>query len=278
MDLVFQAIVLGIVQGLTEFLPISSSAHLIVIPALLGWDVPPDTFINTATFDVMLHAGTLIALLLYFWHDVLTLIGAFFASLRDRSLKDDHNRRLAWLLLISVIPAALLGALFESFFDTYFRDNLLFIPALLLVGALILYLAEHLARHTRKIWQLSWLDALLLGLAQALALFPGISRSGITIAGGLFLGMERPAAARFAFLMGIPVIAGATVWKLRDIGGAHLGSTEALALVAGTAAAAISGVLTIRFLLRYLQNHNTDVFVVYRVGFAVVVAVLLLMR
>jgi undecaprenyl-diphosphatase len=278
MDLVFQAIVLGIVQGLTEFLPISSSAHLIVIPALLGWDVPLDTFINTATFDVMLHAGTLIALLIYFWRDVVRLLVAFFASIRDRSLNDDHDRRLAWLLLISVIPAAVLGALFESFFDTYFRDNLLFIPVLMLVGALVLYVAERIASHTRKIWEITWLDSLLLGIAQALALFPGISRSGITIAGGLFLGMERPAAARFAFLMGIPVIAGATVWKLRDLGGTQLTSNETLALAAGMAAAAISGVLTIRFLLRYLQNHNTDIFVAYRIGFAIVVAVLLLVR
>jgi undecaprenyl-diphosphatase len=128
----------------------------------------------------------------------------------------------------------------------------------------------------RKIWELRWLDALLLGMAQALALFPGISRSGITIAGGLFLGMEREAAARFAFLMGIPVIAGATVWKLRDLAGATLAGSDALALVAGMVAAAVSGVLAIRFLLRYLQGHNTDIFVVYRIAFAVVVAILIL--
>ncbi len=275
MDIVFQAIVIGIVQGLTEFLPISSSAHLILIPELLNWN---DPLLNTATFDVMLHAGTLVALLIYFWRDVLRLLGAFFASIRDRSLKDDHDRRLAWLLLISVIPAALLGALFESFFDTYFRANLLYIPVLLIAGALLLYVAERIASHTRKIWEITWLDSLIIGIAQAFALFPGISRSGVTISAGLFLGMERPAAARFAFLMGIPVIAGATLWKLRDLSGLALSSNEVLALVAGMAAAAISGVLAIRFLLRYLQNHNTDIFVAYRIAFAVVVAALLLMR
>src|SRR4051812_41854656 len=215
MDVVFQAIVIGIIQGLTEFLPVLSSAHLIVIPQLLGWNT---AFINSATFDVMLHAGTLVALLIYFWRDVVRLLGAFFASIGDRSLAGDHDRRLAWLLLISTIPAALLGALFESFFDTYFRDNLLFIPVLLVVGAVVLFVAERAARHVRDMWQLTWLDAVIIGLAQALALFPGISRSGVTIATGLFLGMKREAAARFAFLMGIPVIAGATVWKLRDIG------------------------------------------------------------
>ena len=278
MDLVFQAIVLGIVQGLTEFLPISSSAHLIVIPALLGWDVPVDTFINTATFDVMLHAGTLLALLIYFWRDLIRLLRAFFASLRDRSLATDPDRRLAWLLLISVIPAAILGAAFESFFDTYFRANLLFIPILLVIGAGILFVAERAARHVREIWQITWLDALIIGIAQAFALFPGISRSGITISAGLFLGMKREAAARFAFLMGIPVIAGAAIWKAREIPFSTLDSTEALALAAGLVAAAVTGVLAIRLLLRYLQSHTTDIFVAYRVGFAALVVVLLLLR
>ena len=275
MDVVFQAIVIGIIQGLTEFLPISSSAHLIVIPPLLGWN---DAFLNTAEFDVMLHAGTLLALLIYFWRDVLRLLGAWFSSIRDRSLDGDHDRKLAWLLLISIIPAAILGALFENFFDTTFRAHLLYVPVLLVVGALLLFVAERVARHVRKIWELTWLDALLIGLAQALALFPGISRSGITIAGGLFLGMERPAAARFAFLMGIPVIAGAAIWKLRELSFGSLSSTDTLALVAGMVAAAIAGVLAISFLLRYLQRHNTDIFVAYRIGFAVVVAVLLVMR
>jgi undecaprenyl-diphosphatase len=275
MDTVFQAIVIGIVQGLTEFLPISSSAHLILIPQLLGWT---GELINSANFDVMLHAGTLVALLIYFWRDVLRLLGAFFASIRDRSLAGDPDRKLAWLLLISTIPAALLGVLFESFFDTYFRENLLFIPVLLIAGAVVLYVAERAARHTREMWQISWLDSLLIGLAQAFALFPGISRSGITIAGGLFLGMKRDAAARFAFLIGIPVIGGATIWKLREMAFGSLSSTDAVALVAGMLAAAISGVLTIRFLLRYLQGHNTDIFVFYRIGFAVVAGALLLMR
>src|SRR3954447_9648293 len=275
MDTVFQAIVIGIVQGLTEFLPISSSAHLILIPQLLGWT---GEFINSANFDVMLHAGTLVALLIYFWRDVVRLLRAFFASIRDRSLGTDPDRKLAWLLLISTIPAAILGVLFESFFDTYFRDNLLFIPVLLIVGAAVLYVAERAARHTREIWEITWLDSLLIGLAQAFALLPGISRSGIRIAGGLFLGMQRDAAARFAFLIGIPVIGGATIWKLRELAFGSLSSTDALALACGMLAAAISGVLAIRFLLRYLQGHNTDVFVAYRIGFAVVAAALLLMR
>jgi len=275
MDIVLQAIIIGIVQGLTEFLPISSSAHLIVLPPLLGWN---EAFLNSATFDVMLHAGTLLALLIYFWRDVLRLLGAWFASIRDRSLGDDHDRRLAWLLLISVIPAAILGATLESFFDTTFRANLLLVPLLMVIGAVLLFVAERVASHTRKLWELTWLDSVLIGLAQAFALFPGISRSGVTIAAGLFLGLERQGAARFAFLMGIPVIAGATVWKLRQIAFGSLSSTDLLALVAGMTAAAIAGVFAISILLRYLARHSTDIFVAYRLIFAVVVTALLLMR
>ena len=275
MDIVLQAIVIGIVQGLTEFLPISSSAHLIVLPPLLGWN---EAFLNSATFDVMLHAGTLLALLIYFWRDVVRLLIAWFASIRERSMGDDHDRRLAWLLIISVIPAAILGAAFESFFDTTFRENLLLVPLLLIVGAGLLYGAERIARQNRQLWELTRLDALMIGIAQALALFPGISRSGITIAAGLSLGLERTGAARFAFLMGIPVIGGATVWKLRSIAFASISSTDTLALVAGMAAAAIAGVLAISLLLRYLTNHSTNVFVAYRVIAAAVFAVLLLIR
>src|SRR3954454_16736063 len=242
MDTVFQAIVIGIVQGLTEFLPISSSAHLILIPQLLGWT---GEFINSANFDVMLHAGTLVALLIYFWRDVVRLLGAFFASIRDRSLRDDPDRKLAWLLLISTIPAAILGVLFESFFDTYFRENLLWIPVLLIVGAVVLYVAERAARHTREMWQITWLDSLLIGLAQAFALFPGISRSGITIAGGLFLGMKREAAARFAFLIGIPVIAGGFVWKLRHLDLGAMTPSQTRALASAFFAATFSGLFAI---------------------------------
>jgi undecaprenyl-diphosphatase len=278
MDVVIQAIILGIVQGLTEFLPISSSAHLILIPPLLGWSTGPEDFIASANFDVMLHGGTLLALLIYFWRDVIRLIKAFFASIRERSLGVDRDRRLAWLLLISTIPAALLGIALESFFDTYFRDNLIYIPVLLVIGALLLYLAERKASHMREMDQISWLDALVIGIAQALALFPGISRSGVTIAGGLFLGMKREAAARFAFLMGIPVIGGAFVWKARELALGSLTSQETTALAAGFIAAAVFGVLAIGLLLRYLQGHSTNLFVAYRIGFAVIVAILLLMR
>lgn len=275
MDLIFQAVVIGIVQGLTEFLPVSSSAHLTVLPPLLGWE---DPFLNSAAFAVMLHMGTLVALLVYFWRDLLRLIAAGWDAVRERRIGDDPDRRLAFLLLVSVVPAALIGALFEEFFDTYFRDGLLWIPVILVVGAGLLWLAEHLGRRDRGLDRLTLRDAITIGLAQALALFPGISRSGVTIAAGLLLGLRRDDAARFAFLMGIPIIAGAGAWKTREIIAAPPPSGEVGALVAGMVAAAISGLFAIRFLLRYLRSNSTGLFIIYRLGFAALVAVLLLMR
>jgi undecaprenyl-diphosphatase len=273
MDTLFQAIIIGIVQGLTEFLPISSSAHLILVPQVLGWD---DPFINSAAFDVMLHMGTLAALLVYFWRDLWRYFKAGLAAIRDRRVGDDPDRRMALLLAVSVVPAALLGVLFESFFDTFFRESPLYICGLLVIGALILFAADRAARHVKKMEELRVSEALGIGLAQALALFPGISRSGITIAAGLFLGLERAAAARFAFLMGTPIIAGAGLWKIRQLAGGGAGAFEPTVLAAGVIASAVSGLIAIWFTLRYLQNHNTDIFVIYRIGAAIVFALLLL--
>jgi undecaprenyl-diphosphatase len=277
MDLVVQAIVIGIVQGLTEFLPVSSSAHLILVPQLLGWN---DPFLNSASFDVMLHLGTLLALIVYFWRDLLVLISAGLASIRDRSIAGDPNRRLAWLLVLSVIPAALLGVLGESFFDTYFRqsDRLIYVCAILIVGAIILFIAERVGTRERGLDRANVGDAAIIGGAQAFALFPGISRSGITIAAGLFRGLKRDSAARFAFLMGIPVIGGAGIWKLREVVSAPAGTIDFSLLAAGFIAAAISGFFAIRFLLAFLRVHSTGIFIAYRIGFALVAAAILLAR
>lgn len=275
MEPLLQAVVIGAIQGLTEFLPVSSSAHLIVAPQLLGWD---DPFLNSATFDVMLHAGTLLALLVYFWRDCVRLVGAAWAAIRERTLADDPDRKLALLLVISIVPAAILGLGLESFFDTYFRDNLLLIPLIMLLGALFLWLADRFGRGTRDLDEGRIKDAVVIGGAQALALFPGTSRSGVTIATGLLLGLRREAAARFAFLMGIPVIAGATLWKLRGLASAGISGDELITMLAGMVSAAVFGLLAIRFLLRYLRTNGLGIFVAYRVGFAVVVGALLLAR
>ncbi len=275
MDLLLQAIVIGAIQGVTEFLPISSSAHLIVIPQVLGWT---DPFLNSATFDVMLHAGTLLALLVYFWRDVVRLLAAAWAALRERSLAGDPDRRLALLLLVSIVPAALLGVAFESFFDTYFRDNLLLIPVLMLVGATFMWLADRFGHGTRDLAESRLHDAVVIGGAQALALFPGTSRSGVTIATGLFLGLRREAAARFSFLMGIPIIAGATLWKMRGLLGTGISADDLVMMLAGMVSSAVFGLLAIGFLLRYLRTKDLSVFVAYRVGFAIVVTAILLLR
>ena len=275
MELLLQAIIQGVVQGLTEFLPISSSAHLILLPRLMGWD---DPFLTSAEFDVMLHLGTLGALLVYFWRDMVRLGRAWLASLRERRLGDDPHRRLAWLLLLTVIPAALVGALFEDFFDETFREALLLIPLLLVVGAGMLAFGERYGRRDRGLERLRVRDALVIGLAQALALFPGISRSGVTIAAGLVVGLQREAAARFSFLMGIPIIAGAGLWKLRVIVSGETSAFEPMVLAAGMAASALAGLAAIAFLLRFLRTRSTGIFIVYRLLFAAVAAVLLITR
>lgn len=270
---IVQAIVIGIVQGLTEFLPISSSAHLILLPRVLGWD---DVLINGPEFVVMLHMGTLAALLAYFWRDVLRLLRAGWAALRERTLAGDPDRRLALVLLLSVIPAALFGLFFEDWIDSFFRDSILIVPFILVIGAAILWLAERLGTRERDLDQARLGDAAVIGVAQALALFPGISRSGITLAAGLFQGLRREAAARFAFLMGIPIIAGAGLWKTRTIVGGGAGEVDLVVLAAGIIAAAVSGWLAIGFLLRYLRTHSTGVFIAYRLVAAAVFLVLLL--
>ncbi len=276
MDLIFQAAVLGIVQGLTEFLPISSSWHLIVAPEVLGWN---DPFINSAAFDVMLHMGTLVALLLYFWADLWRYLRAFLRSLAERRIGDDPDRRLAWLLLITIIPGALLGALGESFFDTFFREHSpAFLVVLMLAGAAILWLADRIGTQSRQLDGLGVRDAVVIGAAQALALFPGISRSGITISSGLYLGLTREAAARFSFLMAVPIIAGAGIWKGRELLSGGLAGSDVGPLAVGFVAAVIAGVIAIVGMLGYLRRHSYDVFVIYRVIAAAVVVVWLLAR
>ncbi|MFV2064324.1 MAG: undecaprenyl-diphosphatase UppP [Chloroflexota bacterium] len=274
MEQIVQAIVIGVVQGLTEFLPISSSAHLILLPEVLGWD---DALINSPEFVVMLHMGTLAALLAYFWRDLLGLIAAGWAALRERSLAGDPQRKLALLLLLTIIPAALLGLLLEDFIDSFFREAPIVIPLTLVAGAAILWLAERWGARGRDLDQTDFADAATIGAAQALALFPGISRSGITLAAGLFRGLEREAAARFAFLMAIPIIAGAGIWKARHFVDGSAGEVDLVVLAAGVVAAAVSGWLAISFLLRYLRTHSTGIFIAYRIVAAVVFLVLILM-
>jgi undecaprenyl-diphosphatase len=270
MDQLIQAVVLGIVQGLTEFLPVSSSGHLIIVPALLGWN---DPFIESLAFSVMLHVATLLALLLYFQADWRRLIPAGLAAVRDRSFRDDPDRKLAWLLAASTIPAVIAGVLLNDVIENGFREPRL-VAITLVIGAVILWLADRLGSRTREVDAVSFPLALGIGAAQALALVPGISRAGISISAGLFAGLTREAAARFAFLMATPITFGAGIWELRKIVSGEAGVDLPLVpLAAGMLASLIAGLLAIAVTLRFLRTHSVGVFVVYRIALAALVLV-----
>ena len=273
MDLPIQALVMGLVQGLTEFLPISSSGHLILVPWLFGWK---DQFIDSVAFTVVLHMGTLLALLVYFWRDWLTLVPAGLASIRDRSFRGDDDRRMAWLLAVATIPAILVGPLFDSAVEAAVRKPAE-VAVMLCVGAAILWLAERWGSKAREMGSLTFVNAVGIGVAQTIALVPGISRSGISISAGLFLGLKREAAARFSFLLATPVVAGAGVWEARKLLTHEAGvNPSAELIVIGFVAAAISGLLAIHFMLEFLKRQPVTVFVVYRVAAAALVFVVLL--
>ena len=265
-----QAIVLGVVQGLTEFLPISSSGHLIVVPALLGWD---DPFIESLAFSVMLHVATLGALLIYFFRDWVRLIPAGLATLRDRSFRDDPDRRLAWLLVVSTVPAVIVGLALDDLIETAFREPRL-VAMTLVAGGVILWLADRVGSRSRDVDELTFRTALGIGAAQALALIPGVSRSGMAISAGLFAGLDREAAARFAFLMATPITAGAGIWEARKILAGEAGvDLPMVPLLAGMLASLVAGLLAIAFVMRYLRSNGVGLFVVYRIALAAVVVV-----
>ena len=257
-----QAIVLGAVQGLTEFLPISSTAHLILVPKLLGWEDPG------LTFDVALHLGTLVALLIYFQQDWINLVKSGVDYIRGRS-KDP----LFFYIVLATIPAGIAGLFLEKLADRELRDIRIIALALILL-ALVLVLAEFRGRKQKALDQMSFGDAMSVGFAQALALVPGVSRSGVTITAGLFRGMKRDAAARFSFFLSTPLIAGAAAKKLLDVLKEGLPSTAMSSFVAGILASAVVGYIAIKVLLRYLQGHTMFVFVYYRIllGIALFIA------
>lgn len=273
---------LGIVQGLTEFLPISSSAHLIIVPWLFGWH---DAAINSVRFDVALHLGTLVAVLVYFAGDWRRLIVAFVRSVAERRIGDDSDRRLAWFLALASIPAGVVGLLGESKIDDMFHNpaNLrlgLGVIAVMMLGmGGLLMFAERVGRRTAEMRNMQFGTAMTIGAVQALALIPGVSRSGSTITAGLFMGLKREAAARFSFLLATPVVLGAGLKKLYDAlkepGG--IPANEQMGYLVGFVAAAVAGFLCIYFLLRYLQRNSTAPFIWYRffLGIALLVLVLI---
>ncbi len=263
----FKALILGIVQGLTEFLPISSSAHLRIVPALCGWNDPG------AAFTAVIQIGTLAAVLAYFRDDILRIGTAWTRSLGGNAGDHRHDARMGWMMIAATVPIVVCGLAFKKQIDHDFRS--LYVIAGAMIGlAVVLALAEARARWEvrrgvaqKHLDNVTWRDALATGAAQALALVPGVSRSGVTITAGLFCGLERTSAARFSFLLSLPSVLAAGLYELYKERDALLATgSDAAALVVATIASAVVGYLSIAFLLRYLKSHTTWAFIAYRLA------------
>jgi undecaprenyl-diphosphatase len=261
-----QAIILGIVQGLTEFAPVSSSGHLILVPWLFHWTF----FLNNPdlnkTFDVALHLGTFVGAVAYFWRDIAKYLAAWFRSIRARAIRT-ADERVAWFLVIGTIPGALAGAAFESVIEDKLGQPWL-IAVMLAVFGVVLFVLDRRSRQTRSMDDLRLGDALYIGLAQAVALQPGVSRSGVTMSAARSVGLDRPSAARFSFLLSLPIIAGAGLFKGLKLAKDGLPPGTAGPFVWGMLASAVSGFLVIAFLLAYLRKRDFVPFVIYRLAAA----------
>jgi undecaprenyl-diphosphatase len=260
-----QAIILGIVQGLTEFLPISSTAHLRLVPAFAGWEDP-----GTA-FTAVVQLGTMAAVLLYFRHDLWNIARAWLRSLRDPAARGTLDARLGWYLIVGTIPISILGLAFKDKIETDARQLVLIGIAMIVLG-LILELAEQVGRKERDISSLTMRDGILIGFAQAAALVPGVSRSGSTLTAGLFLGFDRVAAARYSFLLSVPAVVLSGLFELRHVG--EGGGASAGATAIATLLAFVVGYASIAFLLRYLVHHSIGIFAAYRIAVGLIVLVL----
>lgn len=257
---ILQAMIIGLVQGLTEFLPVSSSAHLIFVQQALGLsDVG-------LAFDVLMHVGTLVAVVIYFHTDIINMIKGFFLSLIDLKegnfipeIKKDPYKKLAWLTILATIPVGVVGVLFNDAVEAMFTG--LTVPAfLLLITGCLLYVSQRMNSGRIDVRNFSIKEALIMGCGQAIAVLPGLSRSGTTIASGLFAGLDKEFAAKFSFILSIPAILGAAVFQLKDLSG---GSIEIGACIAGFIVAVISGYFAISFLLKIVRERSLDIFAYY---------------
>lgn len=254
---IFQSIILGIVQGLGEFLPISSTAHLVLAPYFFNWFDPG------LAFDVALHVGTLIAVVAFFWRDWLEIFAKVLTSKRQMSNVNVYNKNLLWLLATASVPGAIFGFFLDDYAEKIFRNPLLIAGTLSAVG-LILYLVDKYAKHKKDINHMSWKDAIIIGLSQAVAIIPGVSRSGATITAGLSLGLSREQAARFSFLLSTPIIFGAAILKVPQL----FENGITLPITLGIIAAAVSGYLAIKYMLRFIQRVGYAPFFWYRLVLA----------
>jgi undecaprenyl-diphosphatase len=254
----FHAILLGIVQGFTEFLPVSSSGHLVLVPALLGWDLPAD---EAFVFNVLIQMGTLVSVIIIYWGDLLGMGAAMWAGLR-RGEQAGAQARLGWLILLATVPAGLAGLALKPLVEAAF-DSPRATAAFLFVTAALLVAAERAGARARAAEDLTAADALIIGALQSLAIFPGVSRSGSTLAGGMARRLDRPAAARFSFLMSVPIMVAAGLSSLLDLGQVADWRGFLPQLAAGFAASAVTGVFAIRWLLRFLAQRSLYGFAVY---------------
>ncbi len=265
---IYQAVVLAIIQALTEFLPVSSSGHLIVIPKLLGWND------GGLTFDIALHAGTLVAIIIYFFRDWVQIIGQGLGLNIGNNPELKANPRLLWLFVVGSIPAAIVGLAFGKQAESSWRDPYL-IGSMLIVIGVFMWVAERASKGNKLLSKVGWGDAAVIGTAQALALVPGTSRSGITITTGLFRGFSRETAARFSFLLGTPAIAGAALkgaWDIHKAGG--IAPDMRMPFLVGTLLSAVLGAVVIAYFLRYLRHNSLMPFVYYRIIFGIIVIAL----
>jgi undecaprenyl-diphosphatase len=264
---VIQDAVLGVVQGLTEFLPISSTAHLRIVPAFLGWEDPG------AAFTAVTQLGTMLAVLLFFRTELRALTLAWFRTVTQRRRPRDQDERLAWYIVIGTIPIGVAGLALNHTIENGARNLALIGTALIALGLLLL-LAERVGTRERGVESITFRDAMIIGVAQAAALIPGVSRSGATITGGLFIGLDRTAAARFSFLLSVPAVVLSGLFELGKISSGE-GHHTAAGLALATLLAFVVGYAAIGFLLRFLTSHSTGIFVFYRVAVGVIVLALL---
>jgi undecaprenyl-diphosphatase len=271
---ILQSILLGIIQGLTEFIPVSSSGHLVLVPYLLNWHIPAqDAFI----FDILVQVATLAAVFAYFWKDLVSMVAGFFKALLQGKPFSSPEARQGWLILLATVPAGLFGLLIKDAVEQAFSSpqaTALF----LLVTAGLLLIAERLGKRQRSLDTLTWVDALWIGIAQALAVFPGISRSGSTMTGGMLRGLERPSAARFSFLLSIPIMLAAGLLASLDLLSASKLGALLPAFIPGFIAAAITGYLAIGWLLEFLKKRPLLVFAAYCLALSLITLAVSLFR
>jgi undecaprenyl-diphosphatase len=274
---IFQALVLGLIQGLTEYIPVSSTAHLILVPWLLGWTFPPETVF---VFDVLIQWGTLVGVVIYFWRDIVAILRAVVTGLLHGQPLNTLEARLGWLVAVATIPAVIAGVFLKSYITQLYTMYIL-ISIVLMLGGVLMLAAERFGKRTRELKQMTWLDSIGIGLWQVLALIPGVSRSSATVSGGMLRDFNRQDAARFSFLMSIPALLGAGVVASKDLLEVPgLLASLALPLIVGFLTAALSGYFSIRWLLGYLKSKSLNVFIVYRFvfgGFCLVVGVIRLL-